>query len=46
MFRVFAVYCHKLKLRDIEIKKNFLMLAVEMLKLSAQNMAYADECHV
>lgn len=46
MFCVFAVYFHKLKLREIEIMQNVLMPAGEMLKLPAQNTAYADECHV
>ena len=46
MFCIFAVYCRQLKLRDIEITQNVIMPAVEMLKLPAQNMAYADEYHV
>ena len=43
---MFAVYFHKLKLRNIEIMQNVLTPAVEMLKLPAQNIAYEDECHV
>jgi acyl-homoserine lactone acylase PvdQ len=46
MFCIFDVYCRQLKLGDSEKTQNILMTAVEILKLPAQNMAYADEYHV
>jgi hypothetical protein len=43
---LFAVYYRQLKLHNTGITQNVLMPAVDMLKLPAQNVKYADEYQV